>query len=141
MNLHSQTEWVDLISNFHSVLKGKSVAEIKDTYRKHVKGWNLYGSSVYNVKQSANSKLPKDLWVAIHPDAMHLLAPYTEAPILSYEYAAIAHYGPSASSFFMMAGDLMNAQKHVFMTKQANVIANLLHIYSEQKKKQLAAQI
>ncbi len=77
-NLHTNAEWAELISNFHSVLKGKTNIEIKDVYRKQLKAWPLYGASIFNVKQSTSSKLPKDLWVAVHPNAFHLLAPYTE---------------------------------------------------------------
>ena len=115
---HTPQEWADQISNFHSVLKGKPAADIKELYRKQIKSWALYGATIFNVKQTTNSKLPKDLWIAVHVNAIHLLAPYTETPILSFDYPSVAHYGPSTSSFFMMTGNLMNAQKHVFMTKQ-----------------------
>ena len=138
---HTPQEWVDLVINFHSVLKGKSVAEIKEMYRKQIKNWNLYGAIVFNVKQTTNSKLPKDLWLAVHENAIHLLAPYTETPIVSYDYPSVAHYGPSASSFFMMTGNLMNAQKNIFMTKQASVMANLILIYSEHNKRKHLNQL
>lgn len=43
-------EWTQQILNFVSVLKGKSGDEVKDLYLKHVKGWPLYGVTLFNVK-------------------------------------------------------------------------------------------
>ncbi len=52
-----------------------------------------------------------------------------EQPLITLTLDSIAHYGPSSNTFFMVAGNLMNSQKYVFLTKQAADIAAVLGIY------------
>lgn len=65
-------QWQIEIGSFYSALQGRSREECKDHYMKYVKKWPLYGSSVFNVKQTARTTMPRDLWLAIGRDAVHV---------------------------------------------------------------------
>lgn len=127
-------QWQQEINTFYTALNGRSAEEAKDIYMKFIRKWPLYGASVFNVKQTSKPNLPKDLWLLVALDGVHLLKPGEEAAVLSMTFDSIAHYGGNPTSFFMVSGSLMNSQKHVFTTKQGAEIANVLNIYMAESK-------
>ena len=146
-------QWQHEIGTFYAALQGRSREECKDLYMKYVRKWPLYGDAIFNVKQSARSNLPKDLWLAVGRDAVKVISCFfvfcflflqtsliltllfkvlgvaEEVPLITLSFDSIAHYGPSSATFFMVAGNLMNSAKYVFQTRQAQDIANVLALY------------
>eukprot|EP00026_Physarum_polycephalum_P021279 Phypoly_transcript_24428.p1 GENE.Phypoly_transcript_24428~~Phypoly_transcript_24428.p1 ORF type:complete len:105 (+),score=10.98 Phypoly_transcript_24428:184-498(+) len=95
----------------------------------HVKKWAYYGSSVFSAKQTLSLNLPKELWLGIAKDAVHVFQPNKKDPVASFPFTQIANWGPSNASFFIMTGSFMQPQKYVFITKQGNDMSDLLHLY------------
>jgi myosin-7 len=134
-------QWQMEISTFYAALVGRSKEECKELYMKYIRKWPMYGDSIFNVKQSARATMPKDLWLAVGRDSVKILGVAEEIPLLTFPFESIAHYGPSSATFFMVAGNLMNSQKYVFNTKQAQDIAAVLAVYmAEVKEKQKATK-
>lgn len=67
-------QWQHEIGTFYAALQGRSRDECKDLYMKYVRKWSLYGDSIFYVKQSARSNLPKELWLAVGRDAVKVFA-------------------------------------------------------------------
>jgi hypothetical protein len=63
-------QWQHEIGTFYAALQGRSREECKDLYMKYVRKWPLYGDAIFNVKQTARSNLPRDLWLAVGRDAV-----------------------------------------------------------------------
>ena len=54
-------------------LKGLVGVECNEVFLSFVQQWALYGSTVFEVTQSYTLTLPKNLWLAVNQDGVHIL--------------------------------------------------------------------
>ena len=54
-------------------LRGLAGTECNDVFLNFIQQWVLYGSTVFEVTQSYTLTLPKNLWLAVNQDGVHIL--------------------------------------------------------------------
>lgn len=118
------------IAMHHQQLKGKSAHDCNILFLKFAMSWKLYGSTVFEVLQSYTSTLPKNLWLAVNEDGVHILRRRTKEPLISYAYKDIVNYSPSLKNLMIVTESLTRGPKFVFNTSQASQIAHLIKDYT-----------
>ena len=58
---------------FSRELRGLAGTECNEVFLSFVQQWGLYGSTVFEVTQSYTLTLPKNLWLAVNQDGVHIL--------------------------------------------------------------------
>ncbi len=52
----------------------------------------LYGATVFEVLQTYTTTLPKNLWLAVNADGIHIMRRRSKEPLISYGYRNIVNY-------------------------------------------------
>ena len=76
----------------HKKLGSLSNEECNRQYLSFVQKWPLYGSTIFEVLQSYTTTLPKNLWLAVNHNGIHILRRRAKEPLLSYNYQSIVNY-------------------------------------------------
>ena len=69
-----------------------SEQECNEAYIEFVRQWPLYGSTIFEVVQGYTSTLPKNLWLAVNQNGIHILKRREKEPLVTYEYKNIVNY-------------------------------------------------
>ena len=69
-----------------------SEQECNDVYMAFIRQWPFYGSTVFDVLQGYTTTLPKNLWLAVNQNGVHILKRRDKEPLVSYEYKDIVNY-------------------------------------------------
>eukprot|EP01119_Soliformovum_irregulare_P025775 TRINITY_DN9632_c0_g1_i1.p1 TRINITY_DN9632_c0_g1~~TRINITY_DN9632_c0_g1_i1.p1 ORF type:complete len:708 (-),score=172.51 TRINITY_DN9632_c0_g1_i1:34-2157(-) len=128
------TWWTDQIVQNWRLHTGKSTSEARKAFFELASTWTHFGTSIFYATQSLSAVLPKELWLGVNTSGILIFKMGSRDQMMSFSFKQVMNWGPSADSFFFMSGDLMQPQKFVFGTKQANDISELLHIYINEIK-------
>jgi len=80
------------ISRKHREYSDLSEQECNEAYISFVHQWPLYGSTIFEVVQGYTSTLPKNLWLAVNQNGIHILKRRDKEPLVTYEYRNIVNY-------------------------------------------------
>jgi hypothetical protein len=69
-------------------------------------------------QQSYTTALPKNLWLAVNEEGIHILRRRTKDPLISYAYRNIVNYSPSLRNLMIVTESLTRGTKFVFNTSQ-----------------------
>lgn len=69
-----------------------SEKEANEKYMEFVRQWPLYGSTIFDVLQGYTTTLPKNLWLAVSENGVHILKRRSKEPLVSYDYKSIVNY-------------------------------------------------
>ena len=116
----------------HQKLKGKQTNDCNVISLKFIMSWPLYGSTVFEVRQSYTTTLPTNLWLAVSEHGIHILKRRTKEPLISYTHRNIVNYSPSLRNLMIVteSTSLTKGIKFVFSTSQASQIAYLIKDYA-----------
>eukprot|EP00118_Oscarella_pearsei_P025077 m.307450 g.307450 ORF g.307450 m.307450 type:complete len:2013 (+) comp42307_c0_seq1:102-6140(+) len=130
---------VSKIVQRHRELVGRSKSDCNQAFMDFFRQWPLYGSTIFEVLQSYTSTLPKNLWLAVDQNGIHMLKRRDKEPLVSYSYRNIVNYSPSLKNLMIVTESLTRGTKFVFNTSQASQIAHLIrdytHIIVEQQRR------
>jgi len=118
------------ISRKHREYSDLSEQECNEAYISFVHQWPLYGSTIFEVVQGYTSTLPKNLWLAVNQNGIHILKRRDKEPLVTYEYKNIVNYSPSLKNLMIVTESLTKGTKFVFNTSQASQIAHLIRDYT-----------
>jgi myosin-7 len=118
------------IAQKHRELIGRSKDECNQAYMEFVSQWSLYGATLFEVLQSYTFTLPKNLWLAVDQNGIHILKRREKEPLVSYTYRSIVNYSPSLKNLMIVTESLTRGTKFVFNTSQASQIAHLIRDYT-----------
>ena len=76
----------------HKELVGMSEKKANEAYMEFVRQWPLYGSTIFDVLQGYTTTLPKNLWLAVSENGVHILKRRSKEPLVSYDYKSIVNY-------------------------------------------------
>jgi hypothetical protein len=94
--------------------------------------WKLFGATIFEVlvytshtpaltpQQSYTTALPKNLWLAVNEEGIHIMRRRTKEPLISYGYRSIVNYSPSLRNLMIVTESLTRGTKFVFNTSQAS---------------------
>uniref|UniRef100_UPI00397E9B7B hypothetical protein n=1 Tax=Salmonella sp. s51228 TaxID=3159652 RepID=UPI00397E9B7B len=114
------------IARKHRDLVGFSRIECDETFMNFIQQWPLYGSTIFDVHQSYTLTLPKNLWLAVNQDGVHILKRRDKESLVFYDYRSIVNYSPSLKNLMLVTDSLTRGTKFVFNTAQASQIAHLI---------------
>lgn len=120
-----------MVSSEHGSLRGKTALDCQRMFLQRIRSWKLFGSTIYEVKQSYSSALPTDCWLAIHQDGVHIMEAGSKTPTMSYTYKQLSTYLPADDSIMIVAEDESQLIRHVLETKEAHQIVALMRDYHE----------
>ena len=66
--------------------------ECNEAYMAFIRQWPFYGSTVFDVLQAYTTTLPKNLWLAVNENGIHILRRRDKEPLVTYEYKNIVNY-------------------------------------------------
>ncbi|EDQ90831.1 uncharacterized protein MONBRDRAFT_15843, partial [Monosiga brevicollis MX1] len=118
------------VAMHHQKLRGVSKHDCNTRYLKVVQAWPLYGATVFEVMQSYTTNLPKNLWLAVNEEGVHIMRRRAKEPLISYAYKSIVNYSPSLRNLMLVTESLTRGTKYVFNTSQASQIAHLIKDYT-----------
>eukprot|EP00800_Vazella_pourtalesii_P006621 TRINITY_DN1866_c1_g1_i1.p1 TRINITY_DN1866_c1_g1~~TRINITY_DN1866_c1_g1_i1.p1 ORF type:complete len:833 (-),score=245.32 TRINITY_DN1866_c1_g1_i1:10-2508(-) len=118
------------IARKHRELRGLAGTECNEVFLSFVQQWGLYGSTVFEVTQSYTLTLPKNLWLAVNQDGVHILKRRDKESLVFYDYRSIVNYSPSLKNLMLVTESLTRGTKFVFNTAQASQIAHLIRDYT-----------
>ena len=71
-------------------------------------------------QQTYTQALPKNLWLAINEDGIHIMRRRAKDPIISYSYRDVVNYSPSLRNLMIVTESLTRGTKFVFNTTQVS---------------------
>jgi len=83
---------------------------------------------VFEVLQSYTSTLPKNLWLAVNEDGVHIMRRRSREPLITYSYRTIVNYSPSLRNLMIVTESLTRGTKFVFNTSQVRPF--IVHVFS-----------
>ncbi|XP_065184924.1 unconventional myosin heavy chain 6-like [Sycon ciliatum] len=132
----------DDVARKHRELGDMGTAEASQTFFDFVRQWQMYGSTIFEVLQSYTATLPKNLWLAVNEQGIHIMKRRDKEPLVTYDYRNIVNYSPSLKNLMIVTESLTRGTKFVFNTSQASQIAHLIrdytHIIVEKQRKAVA---
>jgi len=131
----------------HQSMKGMSCEAAKNSFFNLIKSWPLYRSTIFEVQQTYTYVWPKNLWLAIDSQGIHLLGVKTRNLLASCDYRSMIDYRPTHTSLMIVtlgrncpAGNNNNVNdnstfnnktsKFLFLTHHAMQIASLIRDYT-----------
>jgi len=121
---------VDDVAAHHSKLRNVPKLECKARLLKFIMSWPLYGATVFEVLQSYTTTLPKNLWLAVNTEGVHIMRRRAKEALISYDYRSIVNYSPSLRNLMIITESLTRGTKFVFTTSQASQIAHMIKDYT-----------
>jgi myosin-7 len=128
-HLHPTVQPEDIAAH-HQKMAGLSKKDCNLRYLKFIQAWPLYGATIFEVMQSYTTSLPKNLWLAVNEDGVHIMRRRAKEPLISYGYKNIVNYSPSLRNLMIVTESLTRGTKFVFNTSQASQIAHLIKDYT-----------
>eukprot|EP00036_Acanthoecidae_sp_10tr_P012400 CAMPEP_0206295594 /NCGR_PEP_ID=MMETSP0106_2-20121207/5245_1 /ASSEMBLY_ACC=CAM_ASM_000206 /TAXON_ID=81532 /ORGANISM="Acanthoeca-like sp., Strain 10tr" /LENGTH=2074 /DNA_ID=CAMNT_0053726249 /DNA_START=150 /DNA_END=6370 /DNA_ORIENTATION=- len=127
--MESAVDMAEVIRN-HKLLKDRDVQTMKTIYMKFIMNWKLYGATVFDVQQSYSGALPKQLWLAVDEEGIHIMKRRSKVPMITYPYKDIVNYSPSLKNLMIVTESMVKGTKFIFTTKNAAQIAYLIKDYT-----------
>jgi hypothetical protein len=62
--------------------------------------------------------LPKNLWLGVNEEGIHIMQRRSKEPLISYSYRNIVNYSPSLRNLMIVTESLTRGTKFVFNTSQ-----------------------
>ena len=78
---HKRREYADLTEQ-----------ECNEAYMSFIRQWPLYGSTIFDVLQGYTTTLPKNLWLAVNQNGIHIIKRRDKEPLVTYDYKNIVNY-------------------------------------------------
>lgn len=113
----------------HKSHAGKPKAAAEGEYLKHVKEWQVYGSSFFFVEPQMSADLPDEVFLAVNPKGILIINPDTKEVLATHPYSEVPTWGHSGSSFVLHIGNLIKQTKLYFGTEQGKEINDLVRAY------------
>ncbi len=80
------------IARKHRDYSDLSEQECNEAYMAFIRQWPLYGSTIFDVLQGYTTTLPKNLWLAVNENGIHILKRREKDPLVTYDYKSIVNY-------------------------------------------------
>ena len=80
------------IARKHHDYADMSETECNEAYMAFIRQWPFYGSTIFDVVQGYTSTLPKNLWLAVNENGIHILKRRDKEPLVTYDYKNIVNY-------------------------------------------------
>jgi len=126
-------EWVSALNKQHATCKGKTAADCKEKYMDIVSKQPLYGASLFACEQQ---RKPFKLWIYLTADGVSVTEEYSDVILESWKYNQIPSFTASENIFSITVGVLlMQQQRRIFFTNQAQEISQVMRSFSRQEKK------
>lgn len=109
----------------HQTMKGMSKEDVKNSFFNLIQSWPLYRSTLFEVSQKYTTSWPKNLWLAIDQNGIHLLEVRSKNVLATCEYKNIVDYNPTINSLMIVAlGNNMSSKtvKYIFLTAQVSSV-------------------
>jgi hypothetical protein len=133
----------------HQKLRDLVKQECNVRLLKFIMSWPLYGATIFEVlvclvpkhlpaihilyisaasltpKQSYTTTLPKNLWLAVNEEGIHIMRRRAKEPLISYGYRNIVNYSPSLRNLMIVTESLTRGTKFVFNTSQVRFCSDV----------------
>jgi len=127
-------EWVYALNKQHATCRGMSVAECKEQYMNIVTKHPFYGASLFACEQQ---RKPFKVWIYLTADGVSVTEECSDAILEQWKYNQIPSFTASDNIFSITVGALlMQQQRRIFFTNQAQEISQVMRAFSRQEKKQ-----
>ena len=130
-NEGKQRELEGTIMTLYSKLKGYTQTEARLSYLDYVRGWKIYGSTVYVSEPLNNKELPAHVVLAVNNKGILVIDASNKEYVAEYDYPNIVTWGNSANSFVVITGTPTRQNKLYFKTIHGKEINALLRGYVE----------
>lgn len=107
-------------------LKGLSQEDAKLMYLDRLAAHPLYASSMFPCEQL---RYPNKIWLFLSTDGIKITEEFSKNVLDSWKYDDISHWSPSDDTFGILAGSLQKPERRVFVSPQAQEIANTFQYY------------
>jgi hypothetical protein len=95
-----------------------------------VSKWKFYEIQEFFIVQNQNLGWAGTLVMSINCNSVHLAEPKNRSePIMTWTFPQIVTWGASPVKMLMVVGNLQQNRRYTFLTKQAQVITNLMMDY------------
>ncbi|ESO02636.1 hypothetical protein HELRODRAFT_188784 [Helobdella robusta] len=132
INLHksmSNNEWQNEIQSAFKDCSNMPEKEAKVAFLKQLYYWPTFGSAFFDIKQSTDSSLPKNLLMAINKQGVNLIDPNSKDILATYPFTKISNWSSGASYFHMTIGSLVKGNKLLCETVLGYKMDDLLTSY------------
>jgi len=144
----SDEEWISAITNEWNHLElNMGTVEAERKYLETVQRWPYYGGNVFHVE---SKQFPQANAIVISKDGLGIFCLPEKEPLASAAFKAIFNWSsPNRDTVGVVVGSLMNPQRYVFTTSQANQVVQTFASYvgrlvaknKEMKSEAVAGQI
>ena len=135
INLLTQSQWIEKIIQFYSIISSFPKKEAKWNYLEELKEDKLYQTQQFEAKfnfsksGTNDDNITDDCIIGFKPDGI-LILDSERNEIVFYKYEIIMNWGISNNQFIICISTIdNNIRKVCFFTSQTKVIQNIIEIY------------
>jgi len=126
-------DWVYAVNKQRDTCKALSSAECKQQYMEIVTKHPFYGASLFAVEQQ---RKPFKIWMYLTADGISVTEEASDSILEQWKYNQIPSFTAAENIFSITVGSLlMQQQRRIFFTNQAQEISQVMRAFSRQEKK------
>ncbi|XP_076464756.1 myosin-VIIa-like [Babylonia areolata] len=127
-SLRSQVRVEDIVT-MHKTVLDQSPQQAITSFINVLRGWCLFGATIFPVCQTYTSSMPKNLLLAVHERGISLLEMHSFTIMSSFSFSEIVHTSPAIKSIMIVIGNMAKGTKFMFNSNEAAQIAHLVRDY------------
>ncbi|KAL8585216.1 hypothetical protein ACOMHN_013231 [Nucella lapillus] len=120
---------VEDIVTMHKTVLDQSPQQAITSFISVLRGWCLFGATIFPVCQTYTSSMPKNLLLAVHERGISLLEMHSFTIMSSFSFSEIVHTSPAIKSIMIVIGNMAKGTKFMFNSNEAAQIAHLVRDY------------
>ncbi|KAI3645648.1 hypothetical protein MP228_008576 [Amoeboaphelidium protococcarum] len=123
-------ELLVMIKREHSSLRKRTPAECKKLYMNKIRtAWKYYGASIFSVQQNYSSEIPRQCWLLVDGDGVHVSPEMSKQAAVSMTYAQIGSTAVDAESLMLVS--ISRDVKLILQTSDADEIQDIMKEYQQ----------